>query len=166
MRPRMLWLTSTLSTLSRLISNVRRLMNPVLWTTRKLVTSVSVVQRWNQALALQYSAAIAATAEADRHSRTMLSLTAERDKISSAHWLNTAPSRRAAGYRRYNAPCIQPQLPLRHTIPPGSGDSWNPLLAPSRAAMYTRPLARALQFPRGSHYLSSWGMHQSSWAAS
>src|SRR6266704_3287355 len=49
MRPRMLWLTSTLSTLSRLISNVRRLMKPVLWTTRILVTSVSVVQRWNQA---------------------------------------------------------------------------------------------------------------------
>src|SRR5229473_2714098 len=71
MRPRMLWLTSTLSTLSRLISNVRRLMKPVLWTTRILVTSVSVVQRWNHAFAVQYSAAIATTAEADRHTRTV-----------------------------------------------------------------------------------------------
>src|SRR5467141_3523312 len=41
----MLWLTSTLSTLSRLIPKVRRLRKPVLWTTRMLVTSVSVVQR-------------------------------------------------------------------------------------------------------------------------
>ena len=31
------------------ISKVRRLMKPVLCTTRRLVTSVSVVQRWNQA---------------------------------------------------------------------------------------------------------------------
>ena len=49
----MLWLTSTLSTLSSAISKVRRLMKPVLCTTRMLVTSVSVVQRWNQALAVR-----------------------------------------------------------------------------------------------------------------
>src|SRR6476646_6319744 len=58
----MLWLTSTLSTLSRLISKGRRLMNPVLWTTRMLVTSVAVVQRWNQAVAVQYKAASPAAA--------------------------------------------------------------------------------------------------------
>ena len=62
----MLWLTSTLSTLSTLISNVCRLIKPVLWTTRKLVTSVSVVQRWNQAVAVLYSAAMAAIAASDR----------------------------------------------------------------------------------------------------
>ena len=96
-------------------------MKPVLWTTRRLVTSVSVVQRWNQAVTVQYNAASATTAAADRHSRTMLSVVVERDKteqdgghdpgrdrrpnrISSARWSNTAPSRRAAEYRRYNAP--------------------------------------------------------------
>ena len=57
----MLWLTSTLSTLSRLISKVRRLMKPVLWTTRMLVTSVSVIQRWNHAVAVQYKATRPAT---------------------------------------------------------------------------------------------------------
>src|SRR3979490_1396310 len=81
MRPRMLWLTSTLSTLSRLISNVRRWMNPVLWTTRRLVTSVSVVQRWNQAFAVQYSAAIAVTAAAHRHNSTTPSAAVERDRM-------------------------------------------------------------------------------------
>src|SRR5260370_41931673 len=80
MRPRLLWLTSTLSTLSRLISNVRRLMKPVLWTTRMLVTSVSVVQRWKQAFAVQYSATIATTAEADRHNRAMPSVVVWRDR--------------------------------------------------------------------------------------
>ena len=55
-------------------------MKPVLWTTRRLVTSVSVVQRWNQALKVQYNAAIATTAEADRHSRTMPSVMVARDK--------------------------------------------------------------------------------------
>ena len=64
----MLWLTSTLSTLSRLISNVLRWMNPVLWTTRRLVTSISVIQRWNQAVTVLYSAKIAASADIDRHS--------------------------------------------------------------------------------------------------
>src|SRR5450756_2688599 len=83
MRPRMLWLTSTLSTLSRLISKVRRLMNPVLWTTRRLVTSVSVVQRWNQAFTVQYNPASATTAEADRHSRMMPSVMVARDSTSS-----------------------------------------------------------------------------------
>jgi len=76
----MLWLTSTLSTLSRLISKVRRLMKPVLWTTRRLVTSVSVVQRWNQAVKVQYNAASATTPEPDRHSRTMPSVMVARDK--------------------------------------------------------------------------------------
>src|SRR6202171_5118213 len=79
MRPGMLWLASTFSTLLRRISKVRRLMNPVLWTTRRLVTSVSVVQRWNQAFAVQYSAAIATTAEADRQSKTMPSVVLARD---------------------------------------------------------------------------------------
>ena len=64
----MLWLTSTLSTLSRLISKVRRLMKPVLWTTRRLVTSVSVVQRWNQAVSILYSAKTAAIAASARQS--------------------------------------------------------------------------------------------------
>src|SRR2546423_11049535 len=66
MRPRILWLTSTLSPLSTLISNVCRLTKPVLWTTRKLVTSVSVVQRWNQAVAVLYNAATAEIAARDR----------------------------------------------------------------------------------------------------
>src|SRR3954463_2105129 len=66
MRPRMLWSTSTLSTLSTLISNVCRLIKPVLWTTRKLVTSVSVVQRWNQAVTVLYNAATAEIAASDR----------------------------------------------------------------------------------------------------
>ena len=99
--PSMLWLTSTLSTLSRLISKVRRLMKPVLWTTRMLVTSVSVVQRWNQAVAV-------ATAPETRPPRSTPRLPVER--TSSARWLNTAPSRRAAGFRRYNAPYAYPEL--------------------------------------------------------
>ena len=64
----MLWLTSTLSTLSRLISNVCRLIKPVLWTTRILVTSVSVVQRWNQAVTVLYNAARPTIAASDRQS--------------------------------------------------------------------------------------------------
>src|SRR6185437_1138535 len=79
----MLWLTSTLSTLSRLISKVRRLMNPVLCTTRMLVTSVSVVQRWNQTFAVMNSAAIATTTEDARHARTRLSTVVMRDITSS-----------------------------------------------------------------------------------
>ena len=60
------------STLSRLISKVRRLMKPVLWTTRMLATSVSVGQRWNRAVAVQYKAAspaTAANAKANQHQR-------------------------------------------------------------------------------------------------
>src|SRR6476659_2971947 len=64
----MLWLTSTLSTLSRLISKVFRVMKPVLWITRRLVTSVSVVQRWNQAVTVLYRATTAEIAAIDRHS--------------------------------------------------------------------------------------------------
>ena len=66
----MLWLTSTLSTLSTLISKVRRLMKPVLWTIRKLVTSVSVVQRWNQAVTVQYNAAKRDQAACDQQNST------------------------------------------------------------------------------------------------
>ena len=43
----MLWLTSTLSILSRLISRFRRSMNRLVDDSH-VVTSVSVVQRWNQ----------------------------------------------------------------------------------------------------------------------
>ena len=75
----MLWSTSTLSTLSRLISKVCRLMNPVLWTMRKLVISVSVVQRWNQAVAVLYSAKIAAMAAIERHSIIGVSVATMRD---------------------------------------------------------------------------------------
>src|SRR5437762_13092753 len=97
MRPRMLWLTSTLSTLSSAISKVRRLMNPVLCTMRRLVTSVSVVQRWNQAFAVQYNATSATTAEADRHNRTRPSAVVLRDRINS-----TSAAIQAAIAGRYN----------------------------------------------------------------
>src|SRR5580765_2272321 len=80
MRPRMLWLTSTLSTLSTLISKVRRLMKPVLWTIRKLVTSVSVVQRWNHAATVQYNAASATRPDPTRHKSTSPSVVVERDR--------------------------------------------------------------------------------------
>ena len=65
-------------------------------------------------------------------------------RTSSARWSNTAPSRRAAGFRRYNAPYVQPQLPLRHSLATTSrGMARNPL-APGRAARYTRvSVARA-----------------------
>src|SRR3954451_16736096 len=71
MRLRMLWSTSTLSTLSTLISNVCRLTKPVLWTTRKLVTSVSVVQRWNQAVTVLYAAKMATIAASDQQTKIM-----------------------------------------------------------------------------------------------
>src|SRR6266404_3592589 len=121
MRPRMLWLTSTLSTLSRLISKVRRLMKPVLWTTRILVTSVSVVQRWNQALTVQYSATIATTAEAARHTKTMLSVVVCRDS------------------RKRKRATIQAAI------------AGTRLLAGNRAAMYTRLLVCALAVLRADH---------------
>src|SRR5258705_11858505 len=75
----MLWLTSTLSTLSRLISKVRRLMKPVLWTTRMLVTSVSVVQWWNQVVAVQYKATSPATAAKARQTDISASAATMRD---------------------------------------------------------------------------------------
>src|ERR1700760_2696900 len=59
--------TSTLSILSSAISKVRRLMKPVLCTTRWLVTSVSVVKRWNQPLTVQNNAATAITAAEAQH---------------------------------------------------------------------------------------------------
>ncbi len=94
----MLWLTSTLSTLSSDISKVRRLMKPVLWTTRRLVTSVSVVQRWNQALKVQYNAAIATTAVADRHSRMMPSVMVVRDRTSRTSGHDPGHDRRQIEY--------------------------------------------------------------------
>jgi hypothetical protein len=71
------------------------------WRRCMLVTSVSVVQRWNQAVAV-------ATAPETRPPRSTPRLPVER--TSSARWLNTAPSRRAAGFRRYNAPYAYPEL--------------------------------------------------------
>ncbi len=79
----MLWLTSTLSTLSRLISKVRRLMKPVLCTTRRLVTSVSVVQRWNQAAIILYSAIAAATAATARQNSAGVPGSTVRDRTRS-----------------------------------------------------------------------------------
>src|ERR1700709_1940776 len=96
----MLWLTSTLSTLSRLISNVCRLMNPVLWTTRRLVTSVSVVQRWNQAVAVLYSAKIAAMAAIDQHNSVSVSVATITGSTS-----NTTATSQAAIAGRKNIQC-------------------------------------------------------------
>src|SRR6476620_7280712 len=70
MRPRVLWSTSTLSTLSTLISNVCLLTKPVLWTTRKLVTSVSVVAVSLKKKAVLYNAATAEIAASDRQIST------------------------------------------------------------------------------------------------
>ena len=157
MRPRMLWLTSTLSTLSRLISKVRRLMNPVLWTTRRLVTSVSVVQRWNQASAVQYSAAIATTADGRQAQQRRCPRRSSRatesagpaprsrprspaDRTSSARWSNTAPFRRAAGFRRYNAPYASPSInPLPQPFCAISGVTNKPVACPRpRRYVYAR----------------------------
>src|SRR6476469_6254653 len=80
----MLWSTSTLSTLSRLISKVRPLMKPVLWTTRMLVTSVSVVQRWNQAVAVQYKAASPATTANAKQTNISASAVTKRDSSRNA----------------------------------------------------------------------------------
>src|ERR1700712_1505572 len=89
MRPRMLWTTSTLSTLSTLISNVCRFTKPVLWTTRKFVTSVSVVQRWNQAVTVLYNAAMATIAASDQQTSTMgpagIMPEATKSAIATAH---------------------------------------------------------------------------------
>ena len=54
-------------------------MNPVLWTIRMLVTSVSVVQRWNQAVADQYRAASATTAANARQTSIRTSVPTMRD---------------------------------------------------------------------------------------
>ena len=59
-------------------------MKPALWTIRKLVTSVSVVQRWNQAVAVQYSAASAAIAASERQTSVSMSEATMREKISRA----------------------------------------------------------------------------------
>ena len=157
----MLWLTSTLSTLSRLISKVRRLMKPVLWTTRKLVTSVSVVQRWNQAVdgpvqcgeragdrrqrtGNQHQRVAGRARQEEPGTRPPRSTPRSPAKrTSSAHWSNTAPSRRAAGFRRYNAPYAQPHYPCHHSIPRPLGDGTNPVACPGRAAMYTRAFGPA-----------------------
>ena len=79
----MLWSTSTLSTLSSPISKVCRLMNPVLCTTRRSVTSVSVVNRWNQPL-IVYSATTAITAAAGKPTRAIGGKTPEAASSDSA----------------------------------------------------------------------------------
>ena len=112
------------------ISKVRRLMQPVLWTTRMLGTSVSVVQRWNQAVAVQYKAQAqrpppmsrkptsarrprpSATAPEMRPPPSTPRLPEER--TSSARWWNTVPFRRAARFRRYNVPYAYPKLTHHH----------------------------------------------------
>src|SRR3954453_8181041 len=84
MRPAIVCSTLTLAILSKLISMVFRLMKPVLWTTRMLVTSVSVVQRWNQAVTVQYSATTADTAASARQSSTGVSAATMRDATRNA----------------------------------------------------------------------------------
>src|ERR1700736_5153079 len=78
------------------------------------------------------------------------------DRRSSAHWSNTAPSRRAAGYRRYNAPstCLN-WLDATMSRPAFGGVAGTRLLAPNGAAMYTRLLAGALSVWRRTPYLTS-----------
>ena len=94
-------------------------MNPVLWTTRRLVTSTSVIHRWNQAVTV-YTRKIAAIAASDRQisigvpggtipdatknaMATIQATIAGRKKIQCA-LLEYSTFCRAAGYRRYNAP--------------------------------------------------------------
>src|SRR3954447_5773504 len=131
MRPRMLWSTSTLSTLSTLISNVCRLIKPVLWTTRRLVTSVSVVQRWNQAVTVQYNAASATTPEPTRHSRTMPSAVVERDKTR-----RTAATIQAAIAGQKNIQCA---LVEYSTFSPGCRMSsiYRPIRCPELTRYYS-----------------------------
>src|SRR5882762_6032314 len=131
MRPRMLWLTSTLSTLSRLISNVCRLMNPVLWTTRRLVTSVSVVQRWNQAVAVLYSAKIAAMAAIERHSSIGVSVATMRDSTR-----NTIATAQPAIAGRKNIQCA---LVEYSTFSPGCRISsiYRPIRCPELTRYYS-----------------------------
>src|SRR4029077_11188484 len=57
---------------------------PVLWTTRMLVTSVSVVQRWNQAVAVQYKAASPATAANAKQSNISASPVTKRHSLRNA----------------------------------------------------------------------------------
>ena len=181
MRPRMLWLTSTLSTLSRLISKVRRLMNPVLWTTRRLVTSVSVVQRWNQAFTVQYSR------RQRRHGRGRQ---AQQDEAfgDGRPRQQEQDSGRDPGHDRR-----QIEDPVRvgriqhllaglqdfvditpHTlasITPAATVSVRCRRRPEPVACRTAPLCiRAFWLARSvlrrSHYLTFQGMHQSSWAGS
>src|SRR3954453_2299183 len=107
----MLWLTSTLSPLSTLISIVCRLTKPVLWTTRKLVTSVSVVQRWNQAVTVLYAAKMATIAASDQQTKIMgpAGIKPETTKIAIA-----TPQPTIAG-RKY----IQCELVEYSTFSPG-----------------------------------------------
>src|SRR4051812_11176140 len=107
----MLCLTSTLSTLSRLISKVSRLMKPVLWTTRMLVTSVSVVQRWNQAVAVQYKAASPATAANAKQTNANASAAKKRHSTRNA----TTTVHAAIAGRKY----IQCSLVEYSTLSPG-----------------------------------------------
>ena len=175
----MLWLTSTLSTLSRLISKVRRLMKPVLWTTRMLVTSVSVVQRWNQAFtrpvqrddrrhgrgrrgraARGVSVAVIRDSDQQRQ-RPRSRPRSPADRRSSVHWWNTAPSRRAAGYRRYLAADNSASITLTPaSATPGAspGGSRNPVACPQpRRYVYAPFGRRACGFRAGHTYLSSSG---------
>ena len=59
-------------------------MKPVLWTTRMLVTSVSVVQRWNQAVAVQYKAASPATAANAKQTNASASAAKKRHSTRNA----------------------------------------------------------------------------------
>ena len=69
-------------------------MKPVLWTTRKLVTSVSVVARRNQALTVQYSATRADIAASDRKSSTGTSAVIVRDSTRNTMATSQASNRR------------------------------------------------------------------------
>ena len=96
----------------------------------------------------------AATARTARRPRSRPRSPANRR--SSARWSNTAPFRRAAGYRRYNAPYASASITRHHASYrniSGPNAQRNPVACRNRAAMYTRLLARALAgFARGSHY--------------
>ena len=107
-----------------------RWMKPSLCTTRRLVTSVSLVQRWNQArngpverdqrrdARQRQPEQIGAVGHRVRASaRRRRSLRSRRgwpaDRRSSGWWWNTAPFRRAAGFPRYSAP----SSPRFHQLP-------------------------------------------------
>src|SRR4030088_1210812 len=60
------------------------------------------------------------------------------NRKASAHWSNTAPSRRAAGYRRYSAPYIQPQLPIQNAYFAPSPEVPEPGCLPATAPLCIR----------------------------